>query len=155
MQSEPSVTCALPYPKAPILHQRGSLPPLVTMTSTCGPQTLIRCATFLVIFAMTLPPQRFLALSRTMTRRSPLLPRLLSVQLHRPSPHLHHPVSTTVSRPCRRLTTRTPFAGLLKASAILSPHQIKPLLVRCETPSPQVSWLPSPHRKLLHPPHPS
>ena len=101
-----------------------------------GPQTLIRGATFLVIFAMTLPPQRFLALSRTMIRRSPLFPRLLSVQLHRPSPHLHHPVSTTVSRPCRSLTTRTPFARLLKASAFLSPHQIKPLLMRYETLSP-------------------
>ena len=67
-----------------------------------GPQTLIRGATFLVIFAMTLPPQRFLALSRTMIRRSPLFPRLLSVQLHRPSPHPHHPVSTS-------LTTVPPF----------------------------------------------
>jgi hypothetical protein len=102
------------------------------------------------MYTTCLPPQRLLTLSRTMVLRYPLLPS--PVQLYGPFLYLHHFMSTKAPQPCRLLTTQTPLVKSLKASAFLSPPQIKPPLVECETPSPWVSRLPSPLRKLLHPP---
>jgi hypothetical protein len=111
----------------------------------------IRYATSLAMFTMTLPPQRSLTLSRTTTLHCPLLP--LPVRLHRPFPYLHRSISTTASRPYRRLSTHIPLVRPSKAPAFPSPHQIKPPLVKCEAPSPWVSRLPSPLREHLHRPH--
>jgi hypothetical protein len=102
------------------------------------------------MYTTCLPPQHLLTLSRKMVLRYPLLPS--PVQLHRPFPYLHHSMSTKASQPCHLLTTHTPLVKSLKASTFLSPHQIKPPPVECETPSPWVSRLPSPLRKLLLPP---
>ncbi|KAN0126341.1 hypothetical protein V8E53_015130 [Lactarius tabidus] len=91
-----------------------------------------------------------------MIRRYSLLPT--SIQLHLPLPFPRHSKSTEASRPCRHLRSRaqsaqTPLVRLLKASAFPLPHQIKPPVMQRETPSPWVSRLPSPLRKLLHPLH--
>ena len=114
------------------------------MASICFRCPHIQCATSLAIIPTGLPPQSLLSFSRTMMLRLPL--RL-------PFPYLHHSMPTKPSWPCRHLTIRTPLVRLLKTSPFLSPHQIKPLQVRCEKPPPWVSRLPSPLRTFLNPPH--
>ena len=115
------------------------------MASICFRCPHIQCATSLAIIPTGLPPQSLLSFSRTMMLRLPL--RL-------PFPYLHHSMPTKPSWPCRHLTIRTPLVRLLKTSPFLSPHQIKPLQVRCEKPPPWVSRLPSPTPDISKPTSP-
>src|SRR6266702_1042065 len=152
-------TFTLLYTNIPILPQHNSLPSLVVGVTFCGTHPRIQCATCLVIFTMSLPPQHLLALPCMMTLHWSLLP-LPELPIHHPCPYMPHFSLTKTPCMCHCSTTICLFkrhSTLIlrqpwKTPALLPFYQIQPPLVQHETLTPPLEQSPQPPLKLRHSP---